>query len=178
MCLARGEYRLSLGALLLAFTNIVSIQVAGSIVMWLCGYRGEHVQLVARGQLKRNILSVALVCILAVLLGLNLRQLIRNEMYEASVRKILSTAGAEHKGAHLTEVRFQRDSQRAVVVAVYRTPVAFTPEEVGSIEPRLPLRPGDRNVELRIRSIPVTVASKGGYLYSSEDLAEYGLARR
>jgi uncharacterized hydrophobic protein (TIGR00271 family) len=178
MCLARGEYRLSLGALLLAFTNIVSIQVAGSIVMWLCGYRGAGVQFVAGGQLKRNILSVALVCILAVLLGLNLRQLIRNEVYEASVRKILSTAGAEHTGAHLAEVRFQRDSERAVVVAVYRTPVAFTPEEVGAIEPRLPLRPGDRNVELRIRSIPITVASKDGYLYSSEDLAEYGLARR
>ncbi len=94
------------------------------------------------------------------------------------MRKILSTASAEHKGAHLTEVRFQPDSGRAVVVAVYRTPVAFTPEEVRAIESKLPLKPGDRNVELRIRSIPVTVTSKEGYLYSSEDLAEFGLAQR
>ena len=40
ICLARGEYELALGALLLAFTNIVGIQVAGSVVMWLGGYRG------------------------------------------------------------------------------------------------------------------------------------------
>ena len=32
-CVARGKSRLGLGALLLAFTNIVGIRVAGSIVM-------------------------------------------------------------------------------------------------------------------------------------------------
>jgi hypothetical protein len=42
----------------LAFTNIVAIQVAGSLVMWLGGYRGSQ-QTEQFSALKRNLLSVA-----------------------------------------------------------------------------------------------------------------------
>lgn len=178
ICLARGEYRLGLSALLLAFTNMVAIQVAGSIVMWLCGYRGEKERVRASSALRRNALSVVVLCVLAVLLTLNLRRMIMSEVYEASVRKTLRDAAAANKGASLTEVRFRRDSGREVVVAVYRTPAPFTPEEVGEIEARLPLRQGERTLELRIRSIPVTVASKGGYLDLSKDPAGYELSQR
>ena len=177
ICVARGEYRLGFGALLLAFANIVSIQVAGSTVMWLSGYRGENVPF-AGSALRRSVPSVFLLFLLGLLLSLNLRQMILNEVYEASVRKVLRAAEAENKGGHLTEVRFQRDSGRAVVVAVYRTPVPFRPEDARAIEPRLPLRSRDRSLELRIRSIPVTVASKDGYLYSNEDLTEFVSAGR
>src|SRR6266853_730020 len=38
----------------------------------------------------------------------------------------------------------------------------------GVLEPVLPLRPGTSNLELRIRSVPIGVASKSGYLFSSE----------
>jgi uncharacterized hydrophobic protein (TIGR00271 family) len=168
ICVARGEYRLGSGALLLAFANIVAIQVAGSIVMWLGGYRGGNLRLPASSGIKRNALSVSILCVLAVLLGLNLRRMIVNEMYEASVRRILKSAAATHKGAYLEDVRFQHNLRSSLVVAVYRTPEAFTPQEVGAIEPKLPLRPGENHVELQIRSIPVTVASKTGYIYSSE----------
>jgi uncharacterized hydrophobic protein (TIGR00271 family) len=173
ICLARGEYSLAFGALLLALTNIVGIQVAGSIVMWVGGYRGMP-QAHPSSEWKRNLLSAAALCTLAVVLGLQLREVISKEIYRASVSKILNTAAATHKGAYLTEVRFRRDSGRMVVVAVYRTPVPFTPEEVGALEPKLPLTPGTGRVELRIRSIPVTVSSRVGYLFSSEDLTEYG----
>jgi uncharacterized hydrophobic protein (TIGR00271 family) len=61
ICLARGEFTLALGAFLLAFTNIVAIQVAGSVVMWLGGYRGAT-QGDRISALKRNILSVAVLC--------------------------------------------------------------------------------------------------------------------
>ena len=177
ICVARGEYRLGLGALLLTFANIVGIQVAGSIVMWLCGYHGDVARLPASG-IKRNILSVAVLCVLVVVLSLNLRRLVVNEVYKASVRKILGSEAAAHKGAYLEEVRFQRDNGRNLVVAVYRTPEPFTPEEVGAIEPKLPLWPGEHSLELRIRSVPITVASKSGYLYSGQDLREYTLPPR
>jgi uncharacterized hydrophobic protein (TIGR00271 family) len=174
ICVARGEYRLGLGALLLAIANIVGIQVASSAVMWFCGYRGETAQTPAGGGFKRNALSVAVLCVLAALLTFSLRRGIRNQVYESSVRKILRTEGAEHKGAYLAEVRFQRE----LVVAVYRSPEVFTPAEVGAIEGELPVRPGQSRVELRVRSIPVTVASKSGYLYSSDDLPESTLTER
>jgi uncharacterized hydrophobic protein (TIGR00271 family) len=175
ICMARGEYRLGLYALLLAFANIVGIQVAGSIVMWVCGYRGEGTKMQASSALRRNFLSVTVLCVLAILLSLSLLRVVVNEVYETSVRKILRAEAATHKGAYLAEVRFPRSAGRNVVVAVYRTPEPFTPEDVSVIEPKLPLRPGEQSVELRIRSIPVTAASKSGYLYSSEDLTEYDL---
>jgi hypothetical protein len=52
--------------------------------------------------------------------------------------------------------------------------VSFTPEEVASLEPRLPMPQGASSVELRIRSVPVTVASKHGYVESPEDLTHKG----
>jgi uncharacterized hydrophobic protein (TIGR00271 family) len=172
ICVARGEYRLGLGALLLAFANIVGIQVAGSVVMWLGGYRGVEARLAASSGIKRNALSVTVLCVLAVLLSLNLRRMIVDELYEASMRRILKSETARHKGAYLEEVRFHHDLRSSLVVAVYRTPEPFTPEEVGAIEPKLPLRPGKDRLQLHIRSVPITVASKDGYFYSSEGPAE------
>jgi uncharacterized hydrophobic protein (TIGR00271 family) len=176
LCLARGEYSLALGALLLAFTNIVGIQAAGSVVMWLGGYRGGQ-QTTRVKILERGLLSVALLCILAAVLGVQLREVISKEVYRASVHKILATVAAAHKGAYLSDVRFQQDSRRLVVMATYNTPVAFTPQEVAALEPKLPRRPGTSSLELRIRSIPVTVSSKTGYLFSSEDLSDFGRLR-
>jgi len=56
ICLARGEYSLASGAALLAFTNIVAIQVASSAVMWLGGFRGNW-PTTPVSELKRNLLS-------------------------------------------------------------------------------------------------------------------------
>jgi uncharacterized hydrophobic protein (TIGR00271 family) len=174
ICVARGEYRLGLEALLLATANIVGIQVASSAVMWFCGYRGETAQVSVSSGFKRNAFSFAVLCVLAILLTFSLRRGIRNEIYESSVRKILKAESAEHKGAFLADVRFQGD----LVVAVYRSPAVFTPAEVGRIELKLPVRPGLRRVVLRVRSIPVTVASESGYIYSSDDIPESELTQR
>jgi hypothetical protein len=84
---------------------------------------------------------------------------------------------ARHKGASLTDVMFPRDSGRTVVVATYRTPVPFTPQEVVAIEQKLRPTTGAGGPELRIRSIPVTVSSSAGYLFSSEDLSDYDRPR-
>jgi uncharacterized hydrophobic protein (TIGR00271 family) len=168
--LARGEYRLSGGAFLLAFANIVGIQTASSLVMWLRGYRGPHAARVASGRLlKRSAVSIVILVALGVLLTVNLRRLIRNEVYEASVRTVLQREAAARPGAYLEDVRFRREVGRIVVTAVYRTPVAFAPEQVAVIEGKLPGPNGLTNLELRIRSIPVTVASKRGYLYAGDD---------
>jgi uncharacterized hydrophobic protein (TIGR00271 family) len=173
LCLARGENQLSYGAFLLALTNIVGIQAAGSGVMWLSGYRGDRIPIPGRVQMKRSLLSAVLLSALAVLLGFNLRTLIRNEVFEVTVRRALETDASSHQGAHLAEVRFQRTPAVTVIVAVYRTPTPFTPQEVAAFEASLPPSEGEHAQELRIRSIPVTVASKDGYLYSSADLAEF-----
>ena len=168
ICLARGEYPMALGAFLLAFTNIVAIQVAGSLMMWLGGYRGNP-ETPHFSALKRNVLSIVVLCALAVFLGDQLQKLVSKQIYEASVRKILKTAAKSHSGANFVQAVFQEEEKQVVVVAVYRTPSPFTPDEVGVLEPQLPRRPGTSNLELQIRSVPISVASKSGYLFSSED---------
>lgn len=169
ICLARGESALAFGAFLLAFTNIVAIQVAGSVVMWLGGYRGSR-QANQLGTLQRNLLSVIILCALAIFLGEQLQNLVSKQIYEASVRKLLASAAKGHSGAYLVDVRFREQQNQTVVVAVYRAPSPFTPEEVRALEPRLPRRPGSSNLELLVRSVPINVASKSGYLFSDEDL--------
>jgi uncharacterized hydrophobic protein (TIGR00271 family) len=169
ICLARGEYALAFGAFLLAFTNIVGIQVAGSLVMWLAGYRGSP-KTSRFSPLKRNLLSVVVLCALAIFLSGQLENLVSKQIYQQSVRKLLTSAASGHNGAYLIDVRFRELGNQTVVVAVYRTPSPFTPEEVSALEPKLPQRSGAKNLELLVRSVPITVASKSGYLFSDEDM--------
>jgi uncharacterized hydrophobic protein (TIGR00271 family) len=167
LCLARGEFSLAFGAFLLAFTNIVAIQSASSLVMWIGGYRGDR-QVAQVSVLKRNLLSVVLLVMLAVVLAIQLRRVIGERIYETRVRTVLTTAETRHGGAYLADVRVQKMPDRVLVVAVYRTPAPFTPAEVGALEAQLPRLPGMNGVELRVRSVPVTVASSKGYIFSSD----------
>jgi uncharacterized hydrophobic protein (TIGR00271 family) len=172
ICLTRGEYWLSAGALLLALANMVGIQVASSIVMWFKGYRGPADARGAIGRLFRHsVVNLLILAGLMALLTVNLQRLIVKEGYEASVRHALQTRTSTHQGAYLVDVRFRRDPAHLVVAAVYRTPVAFVPDEVAAIERGLPVPPGGVVLELQIRSIPITVASKDGYLYANDDAA-------
>jgi uncharacterized hydrophobic protein (TIGR00271 family) len=177
ICLAHGEFRLSAGAFLLSFANIVGIQVASSVVMWLSGYRGRETAKGVMGRLvKHSAVSIIILAVLGALLTANLRRLVRNEMFEASVRSALQAGVGTHEGAYLADVRFRRENGRVIVTAVYRTPVPFVPEQVAMIERGLAPVAGQTNLELRIRSIPITVASRDGYLYSSDD-QEYAWVR-
>ena len=168
ICLARGEYELAFGAFLLTFTNIVGIQVAGSVVMWLGGYRGLQ-QEDRLSTIKRNLLSMLILVALALFLGRQLDNLVAKQLYETSLRKLLTSQDQNHNGAHLVDVRFQEKLKRMVVVAVYRTQAPFTPDEVRAFEAKLPHRQGV-TLELLVRSVPTSVASKSGYLFSDEDL--------
>jgi len=167
VCLARGEFSLASGAFLLALTNIVAIQVASSLVMWLGGFRGAP-QTIHVSEFKRNLLSVVLLGALAIFLAVQFRRVIQSEVYEATVRTALNAATTAHAGAYLADVRVQKSGDRALVVAVYRTPTPFTPADVAALESKIPKMPGTIELELRIRSVPVTVASRSGYVFSND----------
>jgi len=171
LCLGRGEYSLSGGALLLAVANMVGIQIAGSVTLWLRGYRGERGLFEAAGAVRRNLVSLVALGSLAILLGVSLHRMIRDETYQSSVRAVLRSEADRHPGAFLADVRFRGDAGRTIVTAVYRTPVAFTPQDVDKMQVKLPRKP-DASLELRVRSIPITVASKDGYLFSADDPIE------
>jgi uncharacterized membrane protein len=69
---------LAFGAFLLAFTNMVAIQFASSLVMWLTDFR--HVNQLEQANIttfiKRNLLSILILAALAIALATNLQQAI------------------------------------------------------------------------------------------------------
>lgn len=86
--LAHLELKNAANALILAFTNIVAIQISSSLVLWIAGFRrGSNVEV------KSNILEfikrnwVGLICLIAlsIYLSLNFTQMVKKQRYENRV---------------------------------------------------------------------------------------------
>ena len=164
LLLARGEYKLAGGAFLLAFTNMVAIQLAFSAVLWLNGFR--RVSAVAGLQLgtflKRNAVSIALLVVLAVVLASNLNRLIANEVFKESVEGVLRETINRSPGNYVVDVRFKQAGETALVLAVVRGPHPPTPQEVAALESRLPSPPRAGKTELRVRFVETLTITRGG----------------
>ena len=83
---ARGEVGLAFGALLLTFTNMVAIQFASSVVLWLNGFRrvSRTSGLPLLAFAKGNFISIVILLALAVLFTTSLRRAVAVKLYEAS----------------------------------------------------------------------------------------------
>jgi uncharacterized hydrophobic protein (TIGR00271 family) len=167
--LARGEYQLAGGAFLLAFTNIVAIQLASSIVMWLNGFNQITKNLVRKHVLLRNSVSIVIVLGLSVILVANLRNTVSKLIFESSTRQIIAKDIQNFPGAGLADVQFTHDSTNTIVRAIVRGPKEMTPAEVKKMEGDLPAPPFNNTLELRVRFVPTTVITKDGILYTDND---------
>jgi uncharacterized hydrophobic protein (TIGR00271 family) len=166
--LARGDYELAGGAFLLAFANIVSIQFAFSAVLWFSGFR----KLTRTGGLgiieflRRNALSLTILGVLAIILTLNLQQVVSRALFETTVRGILRPEIESSVGNYLVEVRFETTSSATIVRAVVRGPDPPSAEQVAAMEAGLPYPPDGTRLELRIRFIKTTIITRDGLLYN------------
>lgn len=163
--LTRGEYRLAFGAFLLAFANIVAIQFAASVVMWLTGFfsvtQTEQVNPIRF--LKLNAVSLLLLALLTITLATNLGRAISQQEYESEVRQILSQDTEALVGrSYLAEIRFETAPDKSIVRAVVRGINPPSAAQVASMEAKFPaLSTGIAN-ELRIRFIKtMTIGRKG-----------------
>ena len=164
--LARGETTLALGGLLLFLTNIVAIQFASSVVLWLHGYHLiTSLSQDRKSLILRNGVSVILLLVLAVVLGLNLKRSLTKQQMESTVRSALHRALREYPGSRLVELGFNRENRMVVITAVIRTPSVFTPPQVAELTAKLPSLDGGRKPELIVRSVITAETSSGGYVY-------------
>jgi uncharacterized hydrophobic protein (TIGR00271 family) len=167
--LARGAVDLALGALLLTFTNMVAIQFAASIVLWMTGFRrlSRMKGLTWLIFLRRNSLSLALLAVLAAVLSTSLQQLVAQELYESTTRFTLEREINASTAAYLAEVRYDASvAGKLIVRAVVRGPNPPQAEQVKAMEALLPLPPDRRRaVELRIRFIQTLIISRDGPLF-------------
>jgi uncharacterized hydrophobic protein (TIGR00271 family) len=165
--LARGEYQLGANALLLVLTNMVAIQFASSAVFWLAGFRRitrfRGVPLLTF--VTRELVSMVVLAVLAVVLTRNLQRVISTEVFQTSVHGVLAQEIDASLGSYLVEVRFDTTQGTTIVRAVVRGPNPPSPKQVGAIEDKLP-RPPDRTaLDLRIRFVPTTIVDRNGILY-------------
>jgi len=171
---ARGEVHLAFGALLLTFINLVAIQFASSVVLWLIGFRrisrtsGLSLLTFAKG----NAVSIVILLALAVMFTTSLQRAIAMQLYEASTRFTLQKEIKSSLGSHLVEVRFDKTLPgKNIVRAVVRGPHPPSAAQVLALEAKLPIAPGRIIVRLRIRFVQTAIINRDGPLY--EDV-EYG----
>jgi uncharacterized hydrophobic protein (TIGR00271 family) len=169
---ARGDVDLAFGALLLTFTNMVAIQFASSVVLWLTGFRRisrtSGISLLAFA--KGNVLSIVILLALAVVFTTSLHRAVAMKLYEASTRSTLQKEINVPIGSHLVAVQFDKiERGKNIVRAVVRGPNPPSAAQVAALEAKLPIPPDRKIVELRIRFVHTTIIGRNGPL--NEDVA-------
>jgi len=166
--LARGEITLALGALELAFVNLVAIQFSASVVLWLTGFRrvtrtsGQPITKF----LKQNLLSIVILVALGISLSFNSREAIAQQLFETKTRFTLQQKISSSLGSHLVGVRFAKVPGETIVRAVVRGPAPPSATQVAAMEDQLPSSPDGTRVTLRIRFVQVMIIDRDGLLHS------------
>jgi uncharacterized hydrophobic protein (TIGR00271 family) len=176
---AHGEISLGLGACLLTFTNMVAIQFACSLVFWFTGFRkvSHKSELTLLTFLKRNTVSITILCVLAVVLTGSLRKNISKQLFETTTRFTLAQEFNSFAGNYLVEVRFETKEVegtpgKTVLRAVVRGPVEPSADDVRSIEDKLPSPPDGTEIELRVRFVKTIVITRDGHVYDDIKFGE------
>ena len=162
--IARAEWELASGAFLLAFVNMVAIQVGTSITLWLRGFRGsEGLELLpVQVVLRRQAVSLVLMAALAITLGIHGLRLTRQRYFETEVKGVIQSALVSRPEARLVEMIFTTHSGQSIATAVVRSSVRFSKTEVAAIEKRLPRSPDGSPVRLTLRHVEVDIVGDGG----------------
>jgi uncharacterized membrane protein len=156
---ARGEWDLAGGAFLLAFVNMVAIQVGTSASLWLRGFRGGGVIGPRRvdGALRRQAVSLVLMATLAITLGIHGLRLIQQRSFQGEVRAKVQSALASRPEARLVDLSFTTRDGRITAAVVVRSPARFTSADVTAIEKLLPRSPDGSPVKLTVRHVALEV---------------------
>jgi uncharacterized membrane protein len=165
ICLARGEIRLGFGGFVLYFTNLIAIQVASSLVLWINGYHrivnpGEN----ARSLLKRNWFSFMVLTVLVFTLAANLNQTVSKQRLETNIRNQLKEALKDYPAAELAGVRFRAEGGETEVFALVYNTGSFTPHDVRDLEVQL-TPPGNETIRLHVQTIIIKEATRDRYLH-------------
>lgn len=166
---ARGEFAMGYGALLLTFTNIVAIQFSSSVVFWLSGFRkiSQSKGLSFFSFIKSNLISIAILCVLAVILTQKVQEILARKVFETKTESILQ-AKINSESSYLLPIRFiETDNTVCIVLGGMVAPAPPTAEQVAMLEKELPPHPDGKSLELRLRYAETTVIGRNGRLFSN-----------
>lgn len=168
ICLSRGLTAQAGGAFVLFATNLVAIQVAASVVLFLFGFHNvtrRHSE--DRGFVRRLVLDAALFLVLSVFLYVQLARTIEEQRFEKVVRQQLTKGLVKIAGAYLAEAKFVRRDHEDIVLALVRAPNSVTPEQTAQLERAL-LPRDKRDLKLHVRTQITKETTSKGYLHEIE----------
>jgi uncharacterized hydrophobic protein (TIGR00271 family) len=132
--LSLGDARVAGGAFLLFTANIAAISLAGVIVFMLLGIRPQIWQPQAQEQISRRLIGfIILLLVIAIPLGIIMRDIIRDTAQEQVVREIL-TQYMEAEGGRLVTLELERRKADLLVVATVHATQPLSQEIVEELE--------------------------------------------
>lgn len=117
--------------------------------------------------MRRDFVHIAIVSVLAAILGLRLHRVITIALFESQVRNVLQQQAERLPGTHVETVSFQQGKGIDLIRAVVRGPDAPTAEQVATMQSSLPRSPNGGAVELRVRFVRVVIMTRRGPLPSA-----------
>jgi len=166
LLLAHLEWKLSAGALLLAFTNMVAIQFSSSLVLWMTGFRRLNDTDLANTHwafVKRNSVSLSLLLLLGIYLTVNLMAALSTQRYQSTITQQLKQQ-LEQGNNVLVNTQFVQRPDDVLVRAVVRGDQPPTTGQIKRIEQQLKSSVKDTPTRLQVRFVPII-------LIQAEDLA-------
>jgi uncharacterized membrane protein len=169
--LARGDFAWSGGALLIMLTNVVAIELAFATVFWMSGYR--RMTTFGEGNfwlfVRRNVLSLCIVAVLAVVLGMQFKQAVSRALFENEVRDVLRTHFTPKAGFYLADTRFTKEHRALVITAVLRGPKAPSTADVAAAQASLPAFWEGLKADLHVRFVQVLIVTPEGDSFDGLD---------
>uniref|UniRef100_UPI0025CC6742 DUF389 domain-containing protein n=1 Tax=Psychrobacter sp. TaxID=56811 RepID=UPI0025CC6742 len=162
---AHGESSLGLGALLLAFTNIVAIQFTNALVLWSAGFRrlvdDDYKSSPMLAFFRRNAVPLLLLAGIGIYLTYNFNAITKKQKFENEVKETLNDYFID-KGNALTTTQFVPREDYQTVRAVIRGETRPSSGDALYLEQQINQRihheyPKYRPVRLQLRYIPVIV---------------------
>ncbi|HBO72552.1 MAG TPA: TIGR00341 family protein [Acinetobacter sp.] len=161
--LAHWDLRLSANALLLAFTNIIAIQISSSLVLWIAGFRrgsDEEVQSNVIEFIKRNFVSLLFLLVLGVYLTANFLHMIQKQIYETKARTaIISTLNKNNN--IIDKIQFDAQSEYTLARVVVEGDTVPSSMEIQKLNEVLPKDTKKKPTIVQVRFVPVQIIQAG-----------------
>ena len=136
---AHMEWRNAANAFILAATNIIAIQVSSSLVLWVAGFRrGSDIEVKSNviEFIKRNAISLIFLLILTIYLSLNFMHMLRQQLYETSIKTEVETLLNKNNNI-VDTIQFEKHNDFTLIRIVVRGDTPPNAVEVGKLNDSL-----------------------------------------
>lgn len=161
--LAHWDLRLSANALLLAFTNIIAIQISSSLVLWIAGFRrgsDEEVQSNVIEFVKRNFVSLLFLLVLGVYLTANFLHMIQKQIYETKARTVIISTLNKNNNI-IDKIQFDAQSEYTLARVVVEGDTVPSSMEIQKLNEVLPKDTKKKPTIVQVRFVPVQIIQAG-----------------